>query len=295
MNHFKLCLLIFTFTLFGTIANAEVLDRVIATIGSEPVTLLEVKGLLNKKPITVGETSPTQVDIKEAILILLFRRESSRLGISITDEDVNDYIRRVEASNGGGEGNIEQALAAQGMTLSSYKEKVKLELEKSRILAMNLRSQVQVSDEEVSKYLGKGVETKVKEDGFYLAQIICPKDIEEPELEKIKTYLKDNKKCFTPQEIKAQCTSMGEVEVKDLKEEIKELVDGLDIYEASKLGGSDSPNSSVFYMRVEANFGSEDGETFSKVKEQIYQKKFMEKANQFVSKDIFEKYAVEIY
>ena len=292
MNSLKIFLLIFTF-LTASSSAAEVLDRVIATIGSEPVTLLEVRGLLKRKANMEEIATPSEVDIKEAILILLFRREASRLGVSITDEDINDYIARVEASNGGG--NIEEALKAQGMSLEVYKEKVKSELERSRILAMNLRPQVQVSDEEVAKYLGKEVETKTREDGFYLVQIVGSNDIQEVDIERIKAYLKDNKKCFTPEEIKAQCISMGEVEVKDLKEEIKNVVDGLDLYESSNLRVSEGQGGSVFYIRVESNFGSEDGETFSKVKEQIYQKKFMEKANQFISKDIFEKYAVEIY
>jgi len=274
--------------------KAEVLDRVIATIGSEPVTLLEVKGLLKNKSATPIEGVPSEMDIKEALLVLLFSREASRLGVAITEDDINEYIRRVEISNGGEVGNIEVALSAQGMTLEAYKEKVKLELEKSRVLAMNIRGQVQVSDEEVERYLGKE-QINEKSDGFYLAQVYHPKDLSSEDLEKIKNFLKDNKKCFSMQEIKAKCINMGEVQVKELKEDIKDLVEDLDLYEIGKSNATDDSDQGVLYMRVEANFGDESGETFSKVKEQIYQKKFMEKASEFVDKEIFEKYAVEIY
>jgi peptidyl-prolyl cis-trans isomerase SurA len=281
---------VFFLASFGYL-EAEVLDRVIATIGSEPVTLLEIKEILKRKSGAEVSGRPSETDVKEAILVLLFNREASRLGLNITEEEISDYIRRVEASNGGGPGSIEKAVLAQGFTLESYKEKIKQELERSRILAMNIRSQVQVTDEEVSKYLGEEEKEKVKDGGFYLVQLTFDDDFSQPE--QLVNFIKDNKKCFTSAEFKADCISMGEVKVEDLKEELRGLVEDLELYDHSKELLADGNKS--LYVRVDANFGSEVSETFLKVKEQIFQKKFMERASQFVSTEIFEKYAVEIY
>lgn len=269
------------------------MDKIVATIGSEPVTQLEVKKILRDHSNSQIKEAPSEMDIREAILVVLFNREASRLGVDITDEDINDYIRRVEISNGGGSGSIEQSLGAQGMTLDKYKDKIRSELLKSRVLAMNLRSQVQVSDEEVERYLG-GSESQSR-DGYFLVQVNYPIDIPLEAVEKMESYLKVHKKCFPYDEFKSECINMGEIKVEDLKEEIKSAVEDLELYEAARLEPLGSDQNAIFYIRVESNFSTESGETFSKIKDQIFQKKFMEKANEFVSKDIFESYAVEIY
>lgn len=274
-------------------SEAEVLDRVVATIGAEPVTLLEIKDILRKKSGSEGNGKLSETDIKEAILVLLFNREASKLGVSITEEDISEYIKRVEVANGGEPGSIVKAITAQGLTLESYREKIKLELERSRILAMNVRTQVQVSDEEVSKYLGAEDKENNKEGGFYLVNLVYS-DVKLP-ADKLVSYIKDNKKCFTSAEFNAECINMGEVQVEDLKEDLKALVEDLEPYEGSAELVVDGGLERSVYIRVDGKFGAESGETFLKIKEQIYQKKFMEKANEFVSKEIFEKYGVEIY
>lgn len=277
--------------------QAEILDKVVATIGSEPVTLLEVREILRKK--SVGKPNATgrlsETDIREAILVLLFNREASRLGVSIADEEIDDYVRKVESANGGESGSLEKSVLAQGYTMDQYRDKIKTELERSRVLAINVRALVQVSDEEVSKYLGEEQKADNKE-GFYLLQMSY-KNLEQDTLDKVLSYVKENKKCFSSSEFDAQCVFMGEVKVEDLKEDLREKVEDLDLYESVKgvsLEGSESGELRM-YLRVEGNFGEDRGDTFLKVKEQIYQKKFMEKANEFISTNIFEKYAVEIY
>ncbi len=288
-----------SFLLTFSFVSAEVLDKIVATVNGEPISLSEItelkKSLKAENLISKGDqnaTAKTTEDLKDLITVILFNREASRLGFQVTDQDVSDYIKRVEEGNGISPGGMEAALKEQGVSMDIYKAKVTREIIKSRVIALNVRSKVQVTDSEVSEKMGNASSNEVDSSKIHIIKFSSAEN-DQFKFKAIKDKLLSTGSCELVQEKNMSCLDLGIVEPKDLKEDLAAIIEGLSEDEESDIINEENGNFSM-YFRVKSNFGSSKGLTFEKIKDQIYQEKFLKEAEKFLKSDLFEKYQVEI-
>jgi len=95
----------------------------------------------------------------------LIKNEAKKKGIIISEDEVNQEIKTIEASVTEQGGTLEQALLQQGMTKESLRESVK----NQKIIEKLFADKLKVTDAEVNKYIaeneipieeGKEAETK---------------------------------------------------------------------------------------------------------------------------------------
>ena len=95
----------------------------------------------------------------------LIENEAKKKGIVISDDEINQEIKTIEASVTQQGGTLEQALLQQGMTEESLKENVR----NQKIIEKFIAGKIKVTDAEVNKYItdnetpipeGKEAETK---------------------------------------------------------------------------------------------------------------------------------------
>lgn len=117
---------------------------VVAWVDKRPVTKFEYFSLMDKR---YGK------DVKEELIVeKLLSQEAANKKISISNQDVEAEIKRIEEQQGGAD-KLNQILELQGMNRSDLNNLVKLQLTREKLFG-----QVTVTDEEVNKYIEENSE-----------------------------------------------------------------------------------------------------------------------------------------
>jgi peptidyl-prolyl cis-trans isomerase SurA len=135
--------------LIAPTARAEIANRIVATIDGDPITAYEAHRYSQEHP-TVGATDEQMLDA--LITDKLLEKEIQAQGISARDEEIDRYIKEVEARNGMDDATFAKALAGKGLTLEAYRAKVKSEIEKAQLVNREIRQRVNVSREEIKRH-----------------------------------------------------------------------------------------------------------------------------------------------
>lgn len=141
---------------------------VAATVNGSPVSRLSVIQELEKR----GGKSTLDALITEKLI----QNEAQAKGVTVTDAELDEEIKKIEAQVTTQGGTLADALAQQGMTEESFRKQVRTQKEVEKMLA----DKITVTDEEVQKYITD-------------SKITIPKGEEEKTKEQIKDQLKDQK------------------------------------------------------------------------------------------------------
>jgi len=130
-------------------ARAEVVNRIVATIDGEPITAFEVQSYRAQ----LGDHPATDQQILDAIITeRLLEKEAAARGIKASPAEVEAYIKEIRERGNVDDAAFTAALAQQGLTPETYRQRVEKELVKSQLLAREIRGRVSVSDEDVERY-----------------------------------------------------------------------------------------------------------------------------------------------
>lgn len=135
---------------------AVVVNRIVATVDGEPITTYQVDTFIRAN---VRGANPEQIsaDDRKKVLDLLINdmivdMESQKLGVGVGNDEVNAYIEQIKKQNNLDDEKLAKALEQQGLTLETYRIQVRKEIQRSQLLARNVRSQVNVTPEEIQKF-----------------------------------------------------------------------------------------------------------------------------------------------
>ncbi len=121
-------------------------DRVVAAVGHEPITHLEVMMVRSEFPdFTYSEAVDLLI---ERSLILQWGRNNR---ISVSDEELDEIINSMIRRNNTTTEEFERAITARGQTMDSYRKIVREQVTISRAMSAALAEKVQATDEEVKK------------------------------------------------------------------------------------------------------------------------------------------------
>jgi peptidyl-prolyl cis-trans isomerase SurA len=81
----------------------------------------------------------------------LLEEEMKKRKIEVSDRDVDAAVNDVLKASNLTEENLKKALAREGMTLSAYRQKVREELGKMRLVSREIKSKIVIDDEELRK------------------------------------------------------------------------------------------------------------------------------------------------
>lgn len=124
-------------------------DRLlVATINGRPVFRYELDQRLTS---TYGKEA-----LENLIVEKLIKEEAKKSGVNVSEQEVSDEEKRLEASLGEGV-TLEDALKFQGVSLADFKKQLELRLQLNKIL----EKQITISDEEVDKFIKDNEKTLV--------------------------------------------------------------------------------------------------------------------------------------
>jgi peptidyl-prolyl cis-trans isomerase SurA len=86
----------------------------------------------------------------------LTEQEMKRLKITVTPKDIENALDGIKRENRVSDAQFEQALKQQGQTLEQFRESIKKQMERSRLLERAVKSKIVVSDAQVDAFLKSG-------------------------------------------------------------------------------------------------------------------------------------------
>ncbi len=172
-------------------AEAEVVDRIVAVVNDEVITLSELngafepyqakleasyKGAGREKALTEARTAL----LNRMIDNLLMEQQARKAGIVIRDEELTGAIKDLLERRKISQEDLVKALEKEGTTWEAYKKGVLDQLKRVRLVQREIKSKVAVSDEEIGEYYRKHREDYEGKDSVRIKQILLslPKEVD---------------------------------------------------------------------------------------------------------------------
>lgn len=166
-------------------ARAEVIDRVVANVNGEIILYSELQDQIKvvekiRPDVTADASNRPQLErdvLTQLVRQKLTEQEVKRLKIVVTNAEVELQIARIMEQSKLTKPQLEYVLKQSGQTFEKYREGVKKDLERDRLLERTLKSKVVVTDAQVDAYLkSQGSGPVVSTETIRLGIILLPAD-----------------------------------------------------------------------------------------------------------------------
>ncbi|MEE8380810.1 MAG: peptidylprolyl isomerase [Thermodesulfobacteriota bacterium] len=160
---FTLVAIIVFSVLSGGEASVQLIDKIVAVVNDDIITLSELREItvpylkkmkarysVNYDEAQIKETESRILD--QLIDEKLVKQEVVRLKIVISEKEVTMGVEDMMKNTNLSEDQFKKALAEQDITMEEYREQMKNEMERLRLLDAEVKSKVQVKEKEIESY-----------------------------------------------------------------------------------------------------------------------------------------------
>ncbi len=231
--------LAFFLILLSSLAQAVVVDRIVAVVNDEVITLSELdeaaaplyrKYLPRAKDPVERENLIRQIRrrvLQQMIDEKLLAQEAERLEIKVSEQEIDSFIQRLKEQNHLSDEKFREFLAAQGLSYEDYRKQVAEQIKRIKLIQGHIRERIVVTPEEIKDYYRKHY-LKGTNTVYELAAII----ITGPEAEKkAKAAYEELKKGVPFKEVAAKYSSLkgsgeglGRFKPEELAPQVREVV-----------------------------------------------------------------------
>lgn len=291
-------------------ADAEVIDRIVARVNDEIITKYELEQAVTPFLLQQGmqpsvlEDPERREEIHQKVLDELIERkllleQARELELSVNDQQVDQWMAMTRRKQGMSKEQFKKVVENYGMSYERYRETVRMNLLKIRLVKVKLGRQISVSDDEVEKaYREQFGDVGGQETHISLRQILVQPDSEEEADEKAarkraNKILKKLKKGTSFQELAKQFSDgpaaekggmLGTFAKGELNPALRDTAWKLDEGEHSEVVRT---KFGFHILKVDAveKKGSTDVEKRKKmIRQKLRQKKMQEQLDSYVSK-----------
>lgn len=167
----------------GGVRAQEVVDRIVAVVNGEMITLFELNQRFRpfleqfegreltaeeKRLLINGRRQLLDRMVEEVLL----RQEAERLNMTVSDLEVQTQMRQIREQIGMTETQFLEQLQLQGLDKKSYEERMREEIQRQRLLGMMIRRKVVVTTEEIRQYYESQLEDFIQQRRVHLGLIL---------------------------------------------------------------------------------------------------------------------------
>ncbi|TDG11606.1 molecular chaperone SurA [Seongchinamella unica] len=142
-------------------AETEMLDQVVAIVEDDIIMASELRervDSINQNLEARGvEMPPEEVIIRETLDRLILEsiqlQKGQRVGVRITDAQLNDAMQRLAGQNGMTLDQFRLALEQQGQSYQGMREQIRKEMIIQRVQQGNVNQRIEITDQEVDNFL----------------------------------------------------------------------------------------------------------------------------------------------
>lgn len=164
-------------TLFST-ANAatQVLDQVVAIVDDDVVMASELrervtavtKNLQARGVELPSEDTLIRETLDRLILESIQLQKGTRVGVRISDTQLNAAVTRIAGQNGMTIEQFRQALEAEGQSYNAMREQVRREMIIQRVQGGNVSQRIQISEQEVDNFIDTPEGQKLTQPEYFI-------------------------------------------------------------------------------------------------------------------------------
>ena len=166
-------------------SRAEVVDRIIAYVNDDIITLSELNERTNafvaarrQNPFLQEQDQSLEKIRRDMLDYLINERlaaqEVSRLKISVSEEEVDEVIGNIMKENRLTQETLEAELRKDGRTLDDFREQIKTSLEQKKLVSREVRSKTVITDEMVEAYYKDHIEEFEGKERWRIQDIYLP-------------------------------------------------------------------------------------------------------------------------
>lgn len=196
MNNFKPLLLLATLLLLTPVhASARVINAIAAIVNDEVVTLYEINREAQpvireaEKQTILDEAARSQIRrtaLDRLVEKKLVEQKIRELNIKVSEEEIRQAIEDVKKQNNmPSQEALVAALANQGLSFDQYRAQLQEQIEKLKLVSIEVRAKIHVSETEMHEYY-EANRLKFTEDESYRARHIFFKTGEKSPADEIK-------------------------------------------------------------------------------------------------------------
>lgn len=165
-------------------ANQEIVDRIVAVINDDIITLSQLHKAVQPYLTQVTSSSKSEIEKKQMVQAMekemlntlidrtLTRQEAVRQQISVSDDEVASAIDNFKRQNSLDQEALEKGLESEGISLEEYRERVREDIMQSLLVNRVIRSRIIVTGAEIEAYYQSHPETFKKELKYHLRNIL---------------------------------------------------------------------------------------------------------------------------
>jgi len=146
------CLLLITGFISTSLRAQEVIDRVVAIVNDDLITLSELKETSKSLDPTSQEPLDDRTILNQMVESKLFEQEAKKRGLTVSDAELDASIEQVRGRYGLNEDQMEEVLKKQNLTPEAFREQWRIQTLGNKLLDSQLRNKIVVTDDEVVEY-----------------------------------------------------------------------------------------------------------------------------------------------
>jgi peptidyl-prolyl cis-trans isomerase SurA len=156
------CLTIVCLLLWFGVVRAETLDRMVAVVNGDIILYSELQEQIRQLTKTSPELKLDEPDrrnqverevLQEMIQNRLADQEIRRLKIVVTARELDEAVDAIKHENHFSDAQFDSVLQQQGQTRAQFRQGIKKEMERSRLVERVLKSKTIITPEQVDAYL----------------------------------------------------------------------------------------------------------------------------------------------
>ncbi len=279
--------------------EAAVVDKIVAIVNNQVITLSELEKkaepyfkqyeFKNKRIIdeATRREALTQL-LPQVIDEYLAADEIKRLGISVNAAEIDDYLTKLCASNQISVDQLKSKLEKDGISFEQYKDEIKSQIERSKLIRFQVKSKIVVTDEELVDSLKKeGKQHKPDTNKLEIYHIsVKPADSQTESMLKAKERLATARKAIqsgvsfedaamqiADPSVAAEGGMLGTFSEQELAPFIKNIIQQLKPGELSDIVETPIGFQMFKYTQTSMQQNNIDEELKEKLKDEIYRKK----------------------
>ncbi|NJK89913.1 MAG: hypothetical protein HC923_11320 [Myxococcales bacterium] len=164
-------------------APGVLIDRIAAVVNDDVITLSEVEAAVRAFEAE-GQGQADRSKLREQVLNdliaeRLLEQQISASDVTVDDAEIDRAVQDILRQNEITEDQLQQALDSRGMTMGQYREDLRDQLLRLRVIDRNVRSRVSISDEDVREEYERRTRNLAKKEIIRISHILIPFDGDE--------------------------------------------------------------------------------------------------------------------
>lgn len=171
------------FLLGGVVSlRAEVIDRVVAVVNDDVITLSEMQAEGRDFFEQVSQQAPAaeraaalqkarQEVLDSLVDKMITAQKAAEMGISVSESEVDEAINRLLTEQKIGSDALMKVLQARGISEEQYRSSIREQILRSKLVSYEVSSKIVITEEQSRAYYAEKYTAEVSEGGFYLLQM----------------------------------------------------------------------------------------------------------------------------